>query len=144
MAIERVCVVGAGVIGSLYAAHLAQRVGVWVLVRRDEHARALSEHGLHVSGKSDFTTRLEATSDPAALPPVDLVIVATKATDLEAAGGRLAGRVPDAIVMTIQNGLGAEEVVRAHGDWPLVSAITFMAGVRHSDTHVEYELDTET
>ena len=144
MAIERVCVVGAGVIGSLYAAHLAQRVEVWVLVRRDEHARGLSEHGLRVSGKSDFTARLEATADPAALPPVDLVVVATKATDLEAAGGQLEGHVPDAIVMTIQNGLGAEEVVRAHGDWPLVSAITFMAGVRHSDTHVEYELDTET
>jgi 2-dehydropantoate 2-reductase len=47
-------------------------------------------------------------------------------------------------MMTIQNGLGAEELLRAHGDWPLVSAVTFMSGVRHSDTHVEYELDTET
>src|SRR5919197_2026075 len=46
--------------------------------------------------------------------------------------------------MTIQNGLGAEEIVRAHGAWPLVSAVTFMSGVRHGDTHVEYELDTET
>jgi len=47
-------------------------------------------------------------------------------------------------VMTIQNGLGAEEIVRAHGERPLVSAVTFMSGVRHSDAHVEYELDTET
>jgi 2-dehydropantoate 2-reductase len=47
-------------------------------------------------------------------------------------------------MMTIQNGLGAEELLRAHGDWPLVSAVTFMSGVRHSDAHVEYELDTET
>ena len=46
--------------------------------------------------------------------------------------------------MTIQNGLGAEELVRAHGDWPLLSAVTFMSGVRHDDAHVEYELDTET
>ncbi len=46
--------------------------------------------------------------------------------------------------MTIQNGLGAEEIVRAHGERPLVSAVTFMSGVRHSDSHVEYELDTET
>jgi 2-dehydropantoate 2-reductase len=46
--------------------------------------------------------------------------------------------------MTIQTGLGAEEIVRAHGGWPLVSAVTFMSGVRHGDTHVEYELDTET
>ena len=42
------------------------------------------------------------------------------------------------------NGIGAEEIVRAHGDWPIVSGVTFMSGTRHSDTHVEYILDTET
>jgi ketopantoate reductase len=46
--------------------------------------------------------------------------------------------------MTVQNGLGAEEIVRRHGDWRLVSAVTFMSGTRHADTHVEYILDTET
>ena len=46
--------------------------------------------------------------------------------------------------MTVQNGLGAEEIVRRHGDWPLISAVTFMSGTRHEDTHVEYILDTET
>jgi 2-dehydropantoate 2-reductase len=46
--------------------------------------------------------------------------------------------------MTIQNGLGAEEIVRRHGGWPLLSAVTFMSGTRHDDTHVEYILDTET
>jgi 2-dehydropantoate 2-reductase len=34
--------------------------------------------------------------------------------------------------------------VRAHGDWPIVSGVTFMSGTKHSDTHVEYVLDTET
>jgi len=144
VAVERVCVVGAGVIGSLYAAHLAQSSEVWVLTRREEHARTLAEQGLRVSGKHDFTASLHATADPDALPPVDLAIVATKATDLADAAARLKGCLPGALVMTIQNGLGAEELVRRHGGWPLVSAITFMAGVRHSDAHVEYELDTET
>jgi 2-dehydropantoate 2-reductase len=46
--------------------------------------------------------------------------------------------------MTTLNGLGAEEVVRTHGDWPLVSAVTFMSGTKHSDTEVEYILDTAT
>jgi 2-dehydropantoate 2-reductase len=46
--------------------------------------------------------------------------------------------------MTVQNGLGAEEVVRRHGSWPLVSAITFMSGTRDADTEVEYVLDTPT
>jgi len=142
--IERVCVVGGGVIGSLYAAHLASVAEVWMLTRRPEHARALEEEGLRVSGKHDFTARLRATADPVELPEVDLAILATKATQLDAAAGALAGRVSGATVMTIQNGLGAEEIVRRHGDWQLVSAVTFMSGDRHGDTHVEYELDTAT
>jgi 2-dehydropantoate 2-reductase len=144
MSIERVCVVGGGVIGSLYAAHLARRAETWVLTRRAEHAAVLGSEGLRVSGKGDFTARLHATADASALPDADLVILATKATDVDDAASRLAGNVPSATVMTIQNGLGAEEIVRAHGDRPLVSAVTFMSGVRHSDAHVEYELDTET
>jgi len=44
-------------------------------------------------------------------------------------------------VMTVQNGLGAEE---AFDGRRVISAVTFMSGTRHSDTHVEYILDTET
>jgi len=139
-----VCVAGAGAIGSLYAGHLARVCDVVVLARREEHARALVRHGLEVSGRSSFVSQPEATTDPAALGEVDLVICACKGTDLEAVASRLEGRVPGAAVMTVQNGLGAEEVVRRHGDWPLVSAVTFMSGTRHSDTHVEYILDTAT
>ncbi|MDQ2982810.1 MAG: ketopantoate reductase family protein [Actinomycetota bacterium] len=141
---ERVCVVGAGVIGSLYAAHLAQVAQVSVLTRRDEHARALRDEGLRISGRHDFTARLTAAVDPEELPEPELVIVATKGTDLEAAARRLQSRFAAASVMTVQNGLGAEEVVRSHGDWPLISGVTFMSGTRHADTHVEYVLDTET
>ena len=142
--IERVCVVGAGVIGSLFAGHLARVVDVSVLVRRSEHARALEEEGLRVSGKHDFAVRLAADADPGRLPDFDLGIVCTKATELESAAAALAGLFPSATMMTVQNGLGAEEILRRHGDWPLVSAVTFMSGTKHSDMHVEYILDTET
>ena len=144
MAVERVCVIGAGVIGSLYAGHLARNVEVSVLTRRAEHADALNADGLRISGKSDFTARVRATADPAEIPDFDLGIVATKADGLEDAAASLAGRFPEATIMTTLNGLGAEEVVRAHGEWPLVSAVTFMSGTKHSDTEVEYILDTAT
>jgi 2-dehydropantoate 2-reductase len=142
--IERVCVVGAGVIGSLYAAHLSRVAEVWVLTRRAEHARALEADGLEVTGRAAFTGRVHATDDPARLPDVDVAIVATKATGLDAAARSLEGHLPDAMVVTVQNGLGAEQIVREHGAWPLVSGVTFMSGTRHDDTHVEYILDTET
>jgi 2-dehydropantoate 2-reductase len=57
---------------------------------------------------------------------------------------RLAGHSPDAAVMTVQNGLGFEDLVARYGDWPILSSVTFMSGTRHSDLHVEYELDTAT
>ena len=142
--IERVCIVGGGVIGSLFAAHLSRVAETWVLTRRVAHAEALASHGLRVTGKSDFTASLHATVQEADVPDADLVILATKATDVDEAATRLGGRMPAATVMTIQNGLGAEELVRAHGERPLLSAVTFMSGVRHADGHVEYELDTET
>jgi 2-dehydropantoate 2-reductase len=142
--IQRVCVVGAGVIGSLYAAHLATVADTLVLTRRDEHARALNEQGLRVTGRHDFTARVLAAARVSELPEPDLVIVATKATGVEPAAAAMAGCFGGATVMTVQNGLGAEEIVRRHGDWPLVSGVTFMSGTKHSDTHVEYILDTET
>jgi 2-dehydropantoate 2-reductase len=140
----RTCVVGAGSIGSLFAAHLATVTDVLVLTRREDHARALNENGLQVTGRHDFTARVTAASDPRDLPDFELGIVATKATGVEAAAEALGGRFRDATIMTVQNGLGAEEIVREHGDWPLVSGVTFMSGTKHSDTHVEYILDTPT
>ena len=142
--IERVCIVGAGVIGSLYAAHLARVTDVCVLTRREDHARALNEAGLQISGKHEFTARVRASADPAELGDVDLAIVATKATQLEEAAARLAGRFPRATLMTIQNGSAPRRFCAGTATWQLVSAVTFMSGVRRSDTHVEYELDTAT
>jgi len=140
----RVCVIGAGAIGSLFAAHLTTVADVLVLTRRREHAQELNDHGLQVSGRSEFTARVTAAADPRDLPDFDVGIIATKATGLEGAAESLGGRFPGATIMTVQNGLGAEEVVHRHGDWPLVSAVTFMSGTKHSDTHVEYILDTPT
>ena len=142
--IERVCVIGAGSIGSLFAGHLAQLVEVSVLTRRREHAEALNRDGLRVTGRSDLHAHVTASADPDAIEPFDLGIVATKANGLESAATALEGRFPDALVMTTLNGLGAEAVVREHGEWPIVSAVTFMSGTKHSDTEVEYVLDTAT
>jgi 2-dehydropantoate 2-reductase len=140
----RVCVAGAGVIGSLLAAHLARVADVSVLARREEHARRLNAEGLEVSGRAEFTARVVAATAPDSLPEPDLVIIACKGPDVEPVAAGLAGFWPSATVMTVQNGLGADAIVARHGDWKLLSAVTFMSGTRHDDTHVEYILDTAT
>jgi 2-dehydropantoate 2-reductase len=142
--LRRVCVIGAGAIGSLLAAHLSRVCEAWVLTRRPQQAEQLNQEGLQVSGKHEFIGRVQATADASELPDFDLGIIAVKANDLEHVGLRLAGVAPRATMMTIQNGLGAEAVIARHGDWPLISSVTFMSGTRRSDVHVEYELDTAT
>ncbi len=142
--IGSVGVIGAGTIGSLCAGHLGRTAQAYVLTRRPEHAAALNREGLRISGKSDLVTRLFATTDPASLPSLDLIIVATKATQIVEAAKAIEGRFPEAVVMTIQNGIGAEEVVHRHGGWEVISSVTFMSGTRESDSHVHYELDTAT
>lgn len=142
--VRSVCIVGAGAIGSLFAGHLGSIIDASVLARREEHAARLNREGLKISGKSELQSTIRASTDPAELGDPDLVIIATKATAVEASARTIAGHFSNATVMTVQNGLGCEDVVRRFGDWPIISSITFMSGVRHSDVHVEYELDTET
>lgn len=142
--INRICVAGAGAIGSLFAAHLDSVAACTVLTRRQEHADQLNAQGLRVSGKTNRLARVLASTNPADLGDVDLVIIATKASAVEETAKSMAGHFPNALVMTVQNGLGCEEVVARHGAWPIISAVTFMSGNRHSDVHVEYELDTAT
>jgi 2-dehydropantoate 2-reductase len=48
--VTRVCVAGAGSIGSLLAGHLARVADVSVLTRRADHAQALEREGLRISG----------------------------------------------------------------------------------------------
>jgi 2-dehydropantoate 2-reductase len=141
---ERVCVIGAGAIGSLFAGHLAAVAEVSVLTRREHQAAALNREGLRISGRSECHATVRASADPDALPPFDLGIVATKAAGLAGAVESLEGRFAGAAIMTVLNGLGAEGAVRSAGAWPIISGVTFMSGTRHSDTHVEYVLDTET
>jgi 2-dehydropantoate 2-reductase len=139
-----VCIVGCGAIGSLYAAHLAQVAEVWAFVRREDHARTLNRDGLRVSGKHEFHASLKATTRAEELPDCELGIVATKATQVEESIALVGHRFDRGAVISAQNGLGSEEIVAAHTRGQVIRGTTFMSGTKHSDAHVQYELDTAT
>jgi len=141
---KRVCIVGCGAIGSLYAAHLARVAEVWAFVRREEHACSLNRDGLRVSGKHEFHASLKATTQPDELPDCDLGVVATKATQVEDSIALVGCRFNQGAVISAQNGLGSEEIIAAHTRGQVIRGTTFMSGTKHSDTHVQYELDTAT
>lgn len=141
---KRVCIIGCGSIGSLYAAHLARVAEVWAFVRRPEHARALNEQGLYVSGTHEFYVKLSATDDPSALPQFDLGIVSCKATQTREALAPVAHLFKNGTILSSQNGLGNEEVISEIAPTNVMRGTTFMSGTRITDTHVRYELDTAT
>lgn len=141
---KKICIVGCGAIGSLYAAHLARVAEVWAFVRREDHARALNRDGLTVSGTHQFHVQVRATTRPEELPDCELAIVATKATQVEDSMTLAGSRFNNGAVISAQNGLGSEEIIAEHTEGQVIRATTFMSGTKHSDTHVQYELDTAT
>jgi 2-dehydropantoate 2-reductase len=142
--IKRVCIIGCGSIGSLYAAHLAKVTEVWAFVRRPEHAEALNREGLTVSGTHQFHAKLQASHDAARLPEFDLGIVSSKATQTAEAVRPVAHLFKKGAILSSQNGLGGEEIIADLTKTLVIRGTTFMSGTRHTDTHVQYELDTAT
>src|SRR6202158_3632172 len=141
---KKICIIACGAIGSLYAAHLAQVAEVYAFVRRADHAPALNEHGLRVTGKHNFTARVRATTNPNELPECDLGIVCCKATQTEEAVAPVGHRFHRGALLSAQNGLGCEEILARHTHGQNLRGTTCMSGTRHSDTVVQYELDTAT
>ena len=77
----KICIVGCGAIGSLFAAHLARLhdVEVWAYDLDKAHVDAINENGLRLSGMSELISRPRATTQAHDIPPCDFGIVATKA-----------------------------------------------------------------
>ena len=109
----RVAVIGCGAIGSLYAAHLARVPGVevWAVDPWAEHVDAIQARGLRVTGLANFTAQVRARTDGRDLPACDFGLVATKAPHTRAAVAGARTALADAAVVSVQNGLGNEEVI---------------------------------
>lgn len=110
----KIAIVGAGAMGSVYAGILGESGNeVWAIDRWNEHVEAIRAHGLRVEGASgDRTIRIRATTDPADAGVCDLVVIATKAHDVEVAARAVRPLVgAETVVLPIQNGLGSAEQV---------------------------------
>jgi 2-dehydropantoate 2-reductase len=141
----RVCVVGCGAVGSLFAANLAQLddVEVWAYDLAQEHVDAINRSGLRLSGAGNVVGRPHATSDAAELPPCDFGIVATKAMHTSAAIAATAHAFADGCVATVQNGLGNEEALAEHVE-RVIRGTTFPAGKIVAPGQVQWDVKGDT
>lgn len=109
----RFLVFGAGAVGSLVAARLAQRHEV-SLIAREEHTRAIRERGLLVTGRTEIHAKgIEAATSVAELagPAPEVVLVTAKAYQTAAATAALEPFWSSALFVSLQNGLGNEETL---------------------------------
>lgn len=124
----KIAIVGTGAMGSVYAALLGDAGNeVWAIDRWQEHVDAINAHGLRVEGASgDRTVRLPASTNAADAGVCDLVIVATKALDVEAAAESIRPLLgPETVVLPIQNGLGGPDRIAAVvGEEPVIIGVT--------------------
>jgi len=112
----KIAVIGAGAMGSVYAAILGSAENdVWAVDTWVDHIQAIRTRGLTVEGASgDRTVRIHATSEPVEVGVCDLVVIATKAFDVEAAARAAESIVgTDTVVLPIQNGLGSADRIAA-------------------------------
>jgi 2-dehydropantoate 2-reductase len=111
----RVAVFGAGAVGSALGSCLASAKAEVHLIARGAHLRALREKGLTLISPDGITTApVWATDDPATIGPVDIVLFCVKSYDTQEAVERLPPLIRDGTaVMSIQNGIGNEDIIAA-------------------------------
>jgi 2-dehydropantoate 2-reductase len=141
----RVCIVGCGAVGSLFAANLAHLddVEVWAYDVSEPHVAAINANGLRLSGAGDVVGRLRATTDAAELPPADFGIVATKAMHTASAIAAAAHAFADGAVASVQNGIGNEEAIAEHVE-RVIRGTTFPAGRMLEPGHVQWDVKGDT
>jgi 2-dehydropantoate 2-reductase len=142
----RVCIVGCGAVGSLFAAHLGslEDVEVFAFDLSSEHVAAINRSGLRITGKADILARVTASDDPSTIPPCDFGIVATKSYVTKSAMEAVARCFgPNASVCSVQNGVGNEEIIANYVE-RVMRGTTFPAGHVVSPGVVEMDTTGDT
>ncbi len=103
----RICIFGAGAVGGHFAVRLARAGHEVSCVMRGPHLEAVKAKGLTLrAGDAEFSARVNASDDPAALGPQDFVISTLKATGLSSlATGLQALLRDDTGIVFAQNGI---------------------------------------
>lgn len=151
----RIAIFGSGGVGGYFGGRLAQTGEDVHFIARGAHLAAMRDRGLRVSSiAGDFEVRpVQATDDPASIGPVDLVLLAVKAWQIEEAARAMQPLIGnDTMVVPLENGVEAPEELAAvlgarHAMGGLCRILAYLTGpgeIRHAaiDPSIEFgELD---
>lgn len=129
----KICVLGAGALGCAIGAALGEAGSdVWLINRSTAHVEAMNAHGLIVVGSSgERSVRVQAATHCDGIGAADLVIVLVKSFDTQQAIAQAASIVgPHTVVLSLQNGLGHEDILAdAVGRERVLAGKTYVGGV---------------
>ena len=129
----KICILGAGALGCALGAALTQGGSdVWLLNRSQAHVDAMNHHGLAlVTPDGERRVAVRAATRAAEVGPVDLVIVLVKSFDTRAAMSAATALLgPQTVLLSLQNGLGHEDILgEIAGRERVVAGKTYVGGV---------------
>ena len=136
----RVAVVGAGAVGCYYGGMLARAGAPVTLIGRPAHVDAMKRDGLRITTAAfDEHVRVESSTDIAAVAGAGLVLVCVKSTDTESTAMELAAHLaPDAVVLSLQNGVDNAPRMQAVLGRPVAPAVVYVATEMDGPGHVRH------
>jgi 2-dehydropantoate 2-reductase len=128
----KIVMMGAGGVGGFYGGRLAHAGYDVTFVARGAHLEALRTRGLTIENAQQgdlHLARVQATDDPGAIGTADVVVIAVKLWDTEAALRAAAPLVgPRTAVLSLQNGVVKDELLRrAFGEAAVIGAVGYVA-----------------
>jgi 2-dehydropantoate 2-reductase len=137
----KVVVLGAGALGSILAGHLARAGEDVTLIARGVRAEYLRENGITITGVAEFNTPCSITTDPQGLSEADVLIVAVKTHDMEAAVSSVA-HIEFSSVLSVQNGVHvSERLAEVFGAAKTVGSMAFFSGEVASNGNVRFTVN---
>jgi 2-dehydropantoate 2-reductase len=113
----KVAIFGSGGVGGYFGGKLAAAGEDVTFLARGAHLAAMQNEGLHITSPLGdvHVPDVQATDRPQAIGPVDVVLFTVKLYDVDAAAATLAPLIgPDTVVITLQNGVDAMDMVAKH------------------------------
>ena len=136
----KTAVMGAGAVGCYYGGMLARAGNPVTLIARAQHVQAVQRAGLRLETKSfDAFVPMQASLDASAVQGAKLVLFCVKSTDTESAGAAMAPYLaPDAVVLSLQNGVDNAARLQALLRQPVVPAVVYVATEMAGPGHVKH------
>jgi len=135
-----VAVMGAGAVGCYYGGMLARAGHAVTLIGREQHVQAVKRDGLLLDTQS-FREHvpLQASTEASAVQGAQLVLFCVKSTDTESAAAQIAPHLaPDAVLLSLQNGVDNAERAQARVPQRVVPAVVYVATEMAGPGHVKH------